>query len=70
MLWWFERNGVNMHIEILQLARGGYELRVVDADGHERVEQLADRDELAMRQKQVVDELAAGGWHRTGHWVL
>lgn len=69
MLWWFERNGVHMHVEVLPLARGGWELHLVDADGHERIERI-DQDELATRQKEIVNELATKGWQRTGEWLL
>jgi len=69
MLWWFERNGIHMHVEILPLAEGGWEFHVVDSSGQERVERVG-QDDLAARQKAIVDDLAADGWHRTGHWTL
>lgn len=70
MLWWFEREGKHTQIEVLHLVTGKYELRVVEADGQERVEHFADPVELAKRQQAIQDELVSLGWKRSGEWLL
>ncbi|HZS58206.1 MAG TPA: hypothetical protein VFA43_02985 [Gemmatimonadaceae bacterium] len=70
MLWWFEREGRHTRVEVLHLARGGYELRVFDERGVEQVETFTNSDELAKRQQAVQDALIAQGWKRAGEWLL
>jgi hypothetical protein len=70
MLWWFERDGRHMHVEVLHLARGGFELHIVDADGNEHIERFANAADLAARQQEIQDDLAARGWKRSGEWLL
>ena len=70
MLWWFERSGRRTTIEVLDLGRGEYELRVLDADGHEQVERFANAADLAKRQQAIEDQLIATGWTRSGEWLL
>jgi len=70
MLWWFEREGLHTRVEVLHLARGGYELRIFDDQGAERVEQFTDAGDLAKRQQAIQDALIAQGWKRSGEWLL
>jgi hypothetical protein len=70
MFWWFERNGQHSRVEVLQLATGTYELRVVDADGTEDVETFDDSRELADRQDEVQQRLHAQGWSGPHGWVV
>lgn len=70
MLWWFEREGRKMRVEVLDLATGGYELRIIDADGVEHVEHFADAAELAKRQQQIQDALVSLGWHGPSRWIV
>ena len=70
MFWWFERGGRYMRCEILQLSSESYELRVVDPDGNERIEQFVDCGELARRQQAVQEDLAATGWTGPHGWLL
>lgn len=70
MFWWFERNGNYLRCEVLELGSGTFELRVIHADGSERVEQFADAADLAKRQQAVVQELARDGWSGPHGWVL
>jgi len=70
MLWWFERQGRHTRVEVLDLPNGGYELRVVDAEGSERVEHFTNAADLAKRQQAVQDDLIAAGWNRSGEWLV
>jgi hypothetical protein len=70
MFWWFERGGDYLRCEVLQLASDKYELRVVQADGTEKIEEFTDAGELAKRQHVVVAELEASGWSGPHGWVL
>ena len=70
MLWWFEREGLRTSIEVLHLANGEFELRIIDSDGIERVETFTSATELAKRQQAIHETLAVGGWTRSGEWLL
>lgn len=70
MFWWFERNGKHVRIEVLQLAPDTYELRVIEADGTERVETFSDAGELAKRQEEVQRSLGVQGWTGPHGWVI
>lgn len=72
MLWWFERKGQRLHVEVLHLSNGGgYELRVFEqGDAAEHVEYFVNHDDLVQRQKDVMDRLIATGWSRSGEWLL
>lgn len=50
MFWWFARKGELLRVEVLQLAVDNYELRVIQADGTERVETFSNADDLSKRQ--------------------
>ena len=49
---------------------GGYELRVIDADGTERVENFEDSSDLTKRQVDFERDLAAEGWTGPHGWNL
>jgi hypothetical protein len=70
MLWWFERDERRTTLEVLHLAEGGFELRVLGADGVERVERFVNATDLAKRQQAIQDALVAEGWTRSGEWIL
>lgn len=71
MLWWFEREGQQTRVEILHLpGGGGYELRIIAADGTEHVEFFVTHQDLMNRQQAVLDQLIATGWHRSAEWLL
>ena len=70
MLWWFEREGRQTRIEVLNLANGHYELRVVDGDGVESVEHFVDAAELAKRQQEIQDRLISQGWEGPSSWII
>ena len=70
MLWWFEREGRHTRVEVLHLPAGGFELRIVNENGSEQVEQFMDAGDLAKRQQTVQDALIAQGWKRSGEWLL
>jgi len=53
MLWWFERNGAQRTLEVLELSNGLYELRFTDSDDAERCESFGNPHELARRQQQT-----------------
>jgi len=70
MLWWFEREGRHMRVEVLHLPAGGFELRILDQNGAEYIEQFPDASDLAKRQQGVQVALIAQGWKRSGEWLL
>jgi hypothetical protein len=70
MLWWFERDERRTTVEVLDLAEGGFELRVLAADGVECVERFVNAADLAKRQQAIQDALIAQGWTRSGEWIL
>ena len=69
MLWWFEREGQRIRLEVLPLPAGAYELRVLDANGVERVEHFADAADLAKRQQEIQQTLVASGWRGPSTWI-
>jgi hypothetical protein len=70
VFWWFERQGQFLRYEITDLPAGGYELRVIDADGIERVENFEDSADLTKRQVDFERGLAAEGWTGPHGWNL
>jgi hypothetical protein len=62
MLWWFERNGRQARVEVLDGTSRTFELRVDDGDGVECIEKFADARELASRHHAVVQQLRTHGW--------
>jgi hypothetical protein len=70
MLWWFEREGRKTSVEVLHLASGEYEMRVIDGDGTEHVEQFTSAAELAKRQQQIQDRLLSHGWKGPNSWIV
>jgi len=70
VFWWFERNGTYLRCEALNSPAGGFELRMCDPDGTERIEHFPDSAELTQRQRAVEDELAADGWSGPHGWNL
>jgi hypothetical protein len=70
MFWWFEREGTYRRCEILTVGDGAYELRLVDEDGEERIEQFSDTVALRDREQKVIADLAANGWSGPHGWVL
>jgi hypothetical protein len=70
MLWWFEREGRKVRMEVLLLSAGGYELRIIGVDGVEHVEHFTDAAELAKRQLEIQDELISKGWSRSSCWIV
>jgi hypothetical protein len=70
MLWWFEREGREVRMEVLHLAAGDYELRIIGVDGVEHVEHFTDAAELAKRQLGIEGELFSKGWSRSSRWIV
>lgn len=70
LFWWFERNGTYLRCQALDSPGGGYELRISNPDGTERVEHFPDSADLTRRQRAVEDELAAEGWSGPHGWNL
>jgi hypothetical protein len=70
MFFWFERAGAYARYEVLQLPNGGFELRVVEADGTEHVEGFKSADEVARRQRSLEATLRENGWSGPHGWVL
>ena len=70
MIWMFERAGRQARLEVLYLAPDKYELRVVDGEGVEHLEQYTSADDAAKRQIEWQNALSAQGWEKTGGWKL
>ena len=70
MLWWFEREGRTVRMEVLQLSTGDYELRIIGVDGVEHVEHFTDAAELAKRQTAIQGELLSKGWGHSSRWIV
>ena len=70
MFFWFEREGAYARCEVLQLPSGRFELRLIEADGREQVEQFESAGELAERQRALENRLRASGWSGPHGWVL
>jgi hypothetical protein len=70
VFWWFERDGVYTRCEVLELPTGSYEFRVIDPDGTEQIEHLANSTLLATRQRTLERRLASEGWTRPRGWAL
>ena len=69
MFCWFERHGKYFGYESREVP-GGYELRVVDPDGIERIERFTDPTELNHRQIDFEQQLATDGWTGPHGWNL
>jgi hypothetical protein len=70
VFWWFEREGVYTRYEVLELPGGGYELRIIEANGNEHVEHFQYADDLAKRQRALEAELKSQGWTGPHGWIL
>lgn len=70
MFWWFERTGQYLRYESRQQPHGGYELRVINPDGTERVERFEDSSDLSRRQQAFERELVDDGWNGPHGWNL
>jgi hypothetical protein len=70
VFWWFEKSGQYTRCEILQIAAGGYELRVIEPSGAEHVEHFDSEVDLAARQTAVEAQLRTTGWSGPHGWVL
>jgi hypothetical protein len=69
VFWWFERRGQYLRYEARQVP-DGYELRVVEPDGVERVERFGESDQLTERQVEFERQLATQGWAGPHGWNL
>ncbi len=69
MFWWFERAGEYLRCETIPTS-GGFELRLVDPDGTERVERFSDSSTLSSRQREVLDEIRQAGWNGPHGWLV
>jgi hypothetical protein len=70
VFWWFERGGQFLRYETRNISGVGYELRVVQPDGTECVENFVDSSDLTKRQRDVERDLAAQGWTGPHGWNL
>ena len=70
MFWGFEREGLKVRMEVLQLSAGDYELRIIDVDGVEHIEHFTDTAELAKRQLEIQGELLSKGWSPSSRWIV
>jgi hypothetical protein len=70
VFWWFKRRDDLLRYEARHLPAGGFELRIVDPDGHERVETFDDDDALMRRQVEFERQLRDGGWTGPHGWNM
>ena len=70
MFWWFERGGHYLRCEAVPAAAGGFELRVVNPDGTERVQQCSDSAALSEQQRHLINEITSDGWNGPHGWNL
>ena len=70
MFWWFERRGEFLRYEARDLPAGGFELRVINPDGTEHVENFSDSGDLARRQVTFEHDLVSDGWTGPHGWNL
>lgn len=68
MFWWFERGGQFLRYEANAGKGGGYELRIIEPDGTERVETFDDSISLARRQADFEQQISAEGWTGPHGW--
>jgi hypothetical protein len=70
MFWWYEREGQHLGVEVLEVDKHKFELRLTDPDGTERFETFVNADDLATRQTQLQDALLGEGWTGPHGWVI
>jgi len=70
VFWWFERAGKFLRYETRDRPTGGYELRVIRADGSEEVESFESTMALNRRQLDFERQLASEGWSGPHGWNL
>lgn len=70
MFWWFKRGSDFVRYESRQIADQAYELRVVDANGSERVERFETERELTDRQRELERGLLEDGFTGPHGWNL
>ena len=70
MFWWFRRGSDYVRYESRKTDAGVYELRLVDAEGVERVELFEADSDLNDRQRELEHGLIADGWTGPHGWNL
>ena len=70
MFWWFKRRDDLLRYEARDLPTGGFELRIVDPDGCERVETFEDETALMRRQVEFERQLRDSGWTGPHGWNM
>ena len=62
MFWWFERSGELLRVEVVECTPRHYEIRVIDSDGTERVEDFANSQDADRRHRELVNSITSEGW--------
>jgi hypothetical protein len=70
MFWWFERKGELLRVEVLQIAEQQFELRVIEANGDERMESFSNAQDLSKRQEEVLTTISQDGWSGPHGWII
>jgi hypothetical protein len=70
MFWWFRRGADYVRYESRKTDDGTYELRLLEADGTERVERFDDDRDLNERQRKLEGGLIQDGWTGPHGWNL
>ena len=70
MFWWFKRGSDYLRYESRKTEDGLYELRLLDADGTERVERFDGERDLNERQRALEGGLIEDGWTGPHGWNL
>ncbi len=70
MFWWFKRGDSYVRYEARQHAEAAYELRIMNADGSEDVEQFDNEQDLEARQRALEQALVDEGFSGPHGWNL
>jgi hypothetical protein len=62
MFWWFEREGELLRVEVVERTPRQYEIRVVDSNGAERVENFTTSQDVDRRHRELVSTITEEGW--------
>jgi len=64
MIWIFEREGQQVRLEWVELAPNRHQLRFIDLEGVEHVEEFTNATDAETRQIDLAQALGVLGWKR------
>lgn len=62
MFWWFERDGELLRVEVVECTPRHYEIRVVESNGTERVEDFSTSQDVDRRHRELLRSITDEGW--------